>query len=64
MSGLLRQHDSHNMYQRKLEVTEAENNDPLKITMMYIYFMGQEKKNRIGESTLHNVENIIAFSEV
>jgi hypothetical protein len=31
------------MCQRKLEVAEAENNDPLKIAMVYIYFMGQEK---------------------
>jgi hypothetical protein len=51
-----------NMYQRKLEVTEAENNDPLKIAMMYICFIGQEK-NSIGKSTLHNVENKIAFSD-
>jgi hypothetical protein len=41
MKGLLRQHDCHNMYQRILEVTEAKNNDPLKIAMMYIYFMSQ-----------------------
>jgi hypothetical protein len=63
MSGLLRQHDSHNMYQRKSEVTEAQNYDPLKIAMMYIYFIGQEKNN-IGKSILHNVKNKIVFSEV
>jgi hypothetical protein len=63
MKGLLRQLDSHNMYQRKLEVTEAENSDPLKIAMMYTYFMSQEK-NKIGKSALYNVEIIIEFSEV
>jgi hypothetical protein len=47
MKGLLRQHDSHNMYQRILEVTEAKNNDLLKIAMMYIYFMSQEKKTKL-----------------
>jgi hypothetical protein len=39
------------MCQRKLQVTEAENNDPLKIAMMYIYFMGQEKKQNWKEYT-------------
>jgi hypothetical protein len=43
-SGLLRQHDSHNLYQRKLVVTEAENNDLLKIAMTYIYFMDKKTK--------------------